>query len=151
MRKLGTPAVIHQPSYSIINRWVEDGLLDTVEKEGIGCIVFSPLAQGLLTNRYLNGTPADSRVGHGSVFLRENAINDKNVGRAKELNAIAESRGQSLAQLAVTWILRKPQVTSVLIGASKTSQVQELVAGIKHPPLSDEELTKIDTIVEAYK
>ncbi|HEY3329201.1 MAG TPA: L-glyceraldehyde 3-phosphate reductase [Capsulimonadaceae bacterium] len=147
LRELGTPCVIHQPAYNMFNRWVEGGLLTAVEEEGIGCIVFSPLAQGLLTNRYLNGTPPDSRIGQGSQFLKESSLTEANIGRARKLNAIAEARGQSLAQMAVTWISRNPQITTVLIGASKTSQVEELCAGLSHAALTDEELAQIEAIL----
>jgi L-glyceraldehyde 3-phosphate reductase len=149
LRELGTPCVIHQPSYNMFNRWVEDGLLKTVGEEGIGCIVFSPLAQGLLTNRYLSGTPADSRIGHGSAFLNESALSQDKISRVKQLNAIAEARGQSLAQMAVTWILRNPEITTVLIGASKVAQVEELVGGLGFAALSADELAKIDAILKA--
>jgi len=149
LKKLGTPCVIHQPVYNMLNRWVEEALQTTVEEEGIGCIVFSPLAQGQLTSRYLNGTPADSRIGMGSVFLKESALTKERLNLIKSLNEVAGARGQSLAQMAVTWILRNPQVTTVLIGASKTSQVEELVKGLSFPGLSAEELETIEGLLKA--
>ena len=148
LRELGTPCLIHQPSYSMFNRWVEDGLLQTLGEEGIGGIVFSPLAQGLLTNRYLQGTPSDSRVAMGSVSLRPDSLDPKLIEKARQLNAIAAARGQSLAQMAVTWILRHQQVTSVLIGASKVAQIEELCAGLEHPLLSGKELEDIEKILK---
>jgi len=147
LNQLGTPCIIHQPPYNMFNRRVEDGLLAAVEETGIGCIVFSPLAQGLLTNRYLDGTPPDSRIGKGSQFLTESALTEANMGRARKLNAIAGARGQTLAQMAVTWILRNPQITTVLIGASKAAQVEELVAGLSFEALSANELAAIEEIL----
>jgi L-glyceraldehyde 3-phosphate reductase len=148
LKSLGTPAIIHQPRYNIYDRWIEKDLLGVLSEEGIGCIVFSPLAQGLLTNRYLNGAPEDSRVGRGSFFLRPESLTEEKIQNAKALNEIAASRGQSLAQLAVTWILRQPAITSVLIGASKPSQVEELVKGLSAPKLDVSELEAIDKIVK---
>ena len=133
----------------MFDRWVEDGLLHDLETEGIGCIVFSPLAQGLLTNRYLEGTPDDSRIAGGSPFLKEENLTVEKIAKARELQALAKSRGQSLAQMAVTWILRQKQVTSVLIGASKTAQIEELCAGLAHPLLIEEELEKIESILSS--
>jgi L-glyceraldehyde 3-phosphate reductase len=147
LRGLGTPCLIHQPRYNMFDRWVEGGLLNALEDEGIGCIIFSPLAQGLLTNRYLQGTPADSRVAGGSPFLREENLTLDKIAKARKLDALAESRSQSLAQMAVTWILRQPQVTSVLIGASKVAQIEELVAAPTQPPLTETELIEIETIL----
>ncbi len=149
LRALGTPCLLHQPCYNMFNRRVEEGLLQALGEEGIGCIVFSPLAQGLLTNRYLQGTPSDSRVGMGSIFLRPDSLDPKLIEKARKLNAIATARGQSLAQMAVTWILRHSQVTSVLIGASKVAQIEELCAGTEHPLLSAEELQDIGKILSA--
>ena len=149
LRGLGTPCLIHQPRYNMFDRWVEDGLLHDLETEGIGCIVFSPLAQGLLTNRYLEGTPDDSRIAGGSPFLKEENLTVEKIAKARELQALAKSRGQSLAQMAVTWILRQKQVTSVLIGASKTAQIEELCAGLAHPLLIEEELEKIESILSS--
>ena len=147
LRELGTPCIIHQPRYNMLDRWVEGGLLQTLEDEGIGCIVFSPLAQGLLTNRYLQGTPSDSRVAGGSPFLKEENLTTEKIAKARRLDALARARGQSLAQLAVTWILRQPQVTSVLIGASKVTQMEELCAGLSHPQLEESELKEIEAIL----
>ncbi len=147
LRQLGTPCLIHQPRYNMFDRWIENGLLKTVEEEGLGCIVFSPLAQGLLTNRYLQGTPADSRVATGSPFLKEEHLTAEKVDKVRKLDALAKARAQSLAQLAITWILRHPQVTSVVIGASKVSQIEELCAGVSFPNLTELELQSIEQIL----
>ena len=127
--ELGTPLLIHQPSYSMFNRWIESGLLDVLSAEGIGCIAFSPLAQGLLTDKYLDGIPDDSRVRRGQAF-DEGLITDENLDRARALNAIAQRRGQSLAQLAVAWVLRDRRVTSALIGASSVAQLEQNLAAV---------------------
>lgn len=149
LRGLGTPCLIHQPRYNLFDRRAEtSGLFATLTHEGIGCIVFSPLAQGLLTNRYLHGTPADSRVASGSVFLRPDQLDPAKIDQARRLNVLAEARGQSLAQMAVTWVLRQPAVTTVLIGASKTTQIEELCQAPAFPVLSDVELAAIDKIVQ---
>jgi L-glyceraldehyde 3-phosphate reductase len=140
MRELGTPLLIHQPSYSMINRWVEDGLLDTLEEAGMGCIVFSPLAQGLLTDRYLKGVPADSRAAT-SRFLSEKQID---VELARSLDELARGRGQTLAQMALSWTLRDPRVTSVLIGASSVAQLEDNVACVDGPVFTEDELKAID-------
>ncbi|MEV4111867.1 L-glyceraldehyde 3-phosphate reductase [Nonomuraea sp. NPDC049695] len=142
MRELGTPLLIHQPSYSMINRWIEDGLLDAVEEAGMGCIVFSPLAQGLLTDRYLEGVPADSRAAT-SRFLSEDRINRE---LARDLNEIAKGRGQTLAQMALSWTLRDPRVTSTLIGASSVQQLEDNVACVDGPAFTEDELQAIDKI-----
>ncbi|MET7463807.1 L-glyceraldehyde 3-phosphate reductase [Nonomuraea sp. NPDC005501] len=142
MRELGTPLLIHQPSYSMINRWIEGGLLDTLEEAGMGCIVYSPLAQGLLTDRYLEGVPAGSRAAT-SRFLSAEQIDRELAG---ELNEIARGRGQSLAQMALLWTLRDPRVTSVLIGASSVRQLQDNVACLQGPPFTEDELREIDRI-----
>jgi L-glyceraldehyde 3-phosphate reductase len=145
LRQMGVPALIHQPSYSMINRWIETtGLLDVLEQEGMGCIGFVPLAQGLLTDRYLNGIPADSRAAQGKS-LDPALVNDDTVARLRALNAVAERRGQSLAQLALSWVLRDPRVTSALIGASSVAQLEANVAALEGPALTDEELAEIDT------
>ncbi len=144
LRTLGTPCLLHQPRYNMFDRRVEDGLLDVLKEEGIGCIVFSPLAQGLLTERYLGGIPTDSRVGKASRFLKPENVNDQALGRARELASLARERGQTLAQLAVTWILRQPQITSVLIGASRVAQIEELHAGLSFPQLTTGELEHIE-------
>ncbi|MGA4994202.1 L-glyceraldehyde 3-phosphate reductase [Nonomuraea bangladeshensis] len=142
MRELGTPLLIHQPSYSMINRWIEDGLLDTLEEAGMGCIVFSPLAQGVLTDRYLKGVPADSRAAT-SRFLTPDRI-DREL--ARDLDEIARGRGQTLAQMALSWTLRDPRVTSVLIGASSVGQLEDNVACVDGPAFTEDELDAIDKI-----
>jgi L-glyceraldehyde 3-phosphate reductase len=143
LRELGTPMVIHQPSYSMFNRWIEDGLLQVLEEEGVGCIAFTALAQGLLTNRYLNGVPADSRAAQGKS-LSQDAISDDNLARVRALNEIAAGRGQTLAQLALAWVLRDPRMTSTLIGASSVAQLEDNVAAVQRLDLSDDELAQID-------
>jgi len=150
LKELGTPCLIHQPSYSIIDRWIEDGLQDVLEDEGIGTIGFLPLAQGILTNKYLHGVPQDSRAAGHSVFLNENSITDNHVNAAKELNELAAQRGQSLAQMALAWVLRDGKVTTALIGASRVSQIEENVAALDQLNFTAEELTTIDTIVEKH-
>jgi L-glyceraldehyde 3-phosphate reductase len=144
LRALGTPCLLHQPRYNMFDRRIEDGLLDVLTEEGIGCIVFSPLAQGLLTERYLGGIPTDSRAGKGSRFLKPANVSEEVLGRVRQLAVLARQRGQTLAQLAVTWILRQPRITSVLIGASRTAQIEELHAGLSSPPLTDGELEAIE-------
>jgi L-glyceraldehyde 3-phosphate reductase len=145
LRELGVPALIHQPSYSMINRWIEDeGLLDVLEEEGMGCIGFVPLAQGLLTDRYLGGIPEDSRAAQGKS-LNPALVNADTTARLRALNEIAAARGQSLAQLALTWVLRDPRVTSALIGASSVAQLEANIAAVGAPALTAEELTEIDT------
>jgi len=148
LKQLGTPFVIHQPSYSMFNRWIEDGgLKDFAKDKGIGLIAFSPLAQGLLTNRYLNGIPADSRVGkHNSPFLTEGSITQDKLKKIQDLNNIALERGQTLAQMALAWVLRNELVTSVLIGASKKEQVIENAKILEKLDFSDQELKAIDEI-----
>jgi L-glyceraldehyde 3-phosphate reductase len=147
LRDLGTPCLIHQPSYSMFNRWVEDSLLDLLDEEGIGCIPFSPLAQGLLTNKYLAGVPDDSRAASAHGFLQREGVTEEKVNQVRRLNQIAQARGQSMAQLAVTWVLRHPQVTSALIGASRVEQIEDIVAVQENLTLSDEELQEIETIL----
>ncbi len=147
LRGLGTPCLIHQPSYSMFNRWVEEGLLDLLESEGVGCIAFSPLARGLLTDRYLSGIPADSRAAGPSVFLKPEEITEAVRSRLRRLNDVASARGQSLAQMALTWVLRSGHVTSVLIGASKPSQIDDCAGIVRSPALTAEELAKIDAIL----
>lgn len=144
LRQLGTPCLIHQPSYSMLNRWVEDdGLLDTLEGEGIGSIVFSPLAQGMLTSKYLKGIPEDSRASQGKS-LRQSFINENTVKNIKALNKIAARRGQTLAQMALAWVLRGGRVTSALIGASRPEQVEDCVGALKNRDFTDAELADID-------
>jgi L-glyceraldehyde 3-phosphate reductase len=143
MRDLGTPILIHQPSYSMLNRWIEDGLLDVLEREGIGCITFSPLAQGMLTDRYLDGVPQDSRAAReGSLSSR--FLSDENLARIRALNGVAQRRGQSLAQLALAWTLRDRRVTSTLIGASSVGQLEQNVAALDRLDFDAEELAEID-------
>jgi len=144
LRSMGTPFIIHQPSYSMLNRWVEeDGLLDTLDGLGLGSIVFSPLAQGMLTTKYLGGIPEDSRAAQGKS-LRQSFLNDKTLANIRSLNAIAEKRGQTLAQMALAWVLRGGRVTSALIGASRVSQVEDCVGALKNLEFSAAELAEID-------
>jgi L-glyceraldehyde 3-phosphate reductase len=140
---LGTPLLIHQPSYSMLNRWIEDELLALLERDGVGAIVFSPLAQGLLTDRYLHGVPDDSRVRRGEEF-DERMLSEENLARVRALNEIAERRGQSLAQLAIAWALRHPRVSSALIGASSVTQLEQNVAALENLDFTTEELAEID-------
>ncbi len=143
LRELGTPLLIHQPSYSMVNRWIEDGLLDVLGQEGVGTIVFSPLAQGLLTDRYLHGVPEDSRIRAGN-HMSEQMISDENLERVRALNDIAAGRGQSLAQLAIAWALRDERVTSALLGASSVEQLEQNVAALGRLDFSAGELEAID-------
>src|SRR5690349_3631161 len=143
LRSAGVPLLIHQPSYSMLNRWIEPELLDTLEEVGAGCIAFSPLAQGMLTDRYLNGIPEGSRASQGKS-LSTDLLTEENLGRIRALNEIAKSRGQSLAQLALTWTIRDPRVTSALIGASSVGQLEQNLAALQAPPLTDDELAEID-------
>ncbi len=147
LKSLGTPCIIHQPSYSMFNRWIEDGLKDVLRDGGIGCITFSPLAQGLLTNKYLNGIPADSRAAKSHGFLFKEQVTAEVVAKIRKLNDIAVNREQSLAQMAVAWILRLPEVTSVLVGTSKVSQIEDNVAALNNLEFSSNELAKIDLIL----
>lgn len=147
LRGLGTPCLIHQPKYSMFERTPEKGLLTTLEKEGIGGIVFSPLAQGLLTNRYLAGIPADSRAGHDARFLKPEQITEGKLNCIRALDGLAKERGQSLAQMALAWVLRQPAVTSALIGASKASQIDDNVATVNRLEFSQEELERIEKIL----
>ena len=143
LRALGTPLLIHQPSYSMLNRWIEDGLLDVLGELGVGCIVFSPLAQGMLTDKYLNGIPGDSRAAQSGSFSPD-LLSDEALARIRRLNEIAQQRGQSLAQLALAWTLRDSRVTSTLIGASSVEQLEANVASLERLDLSDDELAAID-------
>jgi L-glyceraldehyde 3-phosphate reductase len=147
LRELGTPCLIHQPKYSMFVRTPEQGLFDLLLKEGIGSIVFSPLAQGLLTNRYLAGIPADARAGRDSRSLKPADITEEKLSRLRRLDALAKQRGQSLAQMALAWVLRQPAVTSALIGASKPSQVEDNVAAANNLKFSSDELAEIDRIL----
>jgi L-glyceraldehyde 3-phosphate reductase len=144
LRRLGTPLLIHQPSYSMLNRWIEDdGLLDVLADEGAGCIVFSPLAQGLLTGRYLDGIPEGSRAARPGT-IDQGQLNDDTLAKVRALNEVAARRGQSLAQLAIAWTLRDPRVTSALLGASSVAQLEDNVAALDRLDLSDDELAEID-------
>jgi L-glyceraldehyde 3-phosphate reductase len=142
-RELGTPLLIHQPSYSLLNRWIEPELLDVLGDEGIGCIVFSPLAQGMLTTKYLDGVPEDSRAAQGGSLSKE-LLSEENLTHVRALNEMAKERGQSLAQMALAWTLRDPRVTSTLIGASSVSQLEENVGALEQLTFSDDELEAID-------
>jgi L-glyceraldehyde 3-phosphate reductase len=146
LRDLGTPLLIHQPRYSMFDRWIEDGLLDTLEAEGAGCIAFSPLAQGLLTDRYLAGIPADSRV-RTSRFLNESDLTDARLATIGALNDVAARRGQSLAQLALVWALRDPRMTSLIIGASGVGQLEQNIAALSNVELSAAELAEIEKLL----
>ncbi|HEV8425795.1 MAG TPA: L-glyceraldehyde 3-phosphate reductase [Actinomycetes bacterium] len=143
LRGLGTPLLIHQPSYSMLNRWLEDGLLDVLGQEGIGCIVFSPLAQGLLTGRYLDGVPEGSRASRPGT-LDADQLNEENLARVRALHQIAAGRGQTLAQMAVAWTLRDPRVTSALLGASSVAQLEDNVAALDNLAFGTDELAEID-------
>jgi L-glyceraldehyde 3-phosphate reductase len=144
LRDMGTPVTIHQPSYSLLNRWIEDGLLDVLDAEGIGCIVFSPLAQGMLTDKYLDGIPADSRAAEEGGSFDRGYLTEENIERVRALNAIAAERGQSMAQLALAWTLRDPRITSTLIGASSVGQLEQNVASLERLDFDDSELASID-------
>lgn len=144
LKRMGVPCVIHQPSYSMLNRWVETDLLGALDDEGIGCIVFSPLAQGLLTGKYLGGIPADSRKAKGAPSFRENYLSDSALESVRNLAEVAKRRGQSLAQMALAWVLRDPRVTSALIGASRISQLEENVAALSNLTFAADELAEID-------
>jgi L-glyceraldehyde 3-phosphate reductase len=143
LRDLGTPVIIHQPSYSLLNRWIEEDLLDVLEREGLGCIVFSPLGQGLLTGRYLDGVPEGSRADQGR-FMSRDMLSEDNLSRVRALNEIAQQRGQSLAQMAIAWVLRDPRVTSALIGASSVEQLDDNLGALERLDFSDDELAEID-------
>jgi L-glyceraldehyde 3-phosphate reductase len=143
LRELGTPLLIHQPSYSMLNRWIEGGLLDTLEKEGAGCIAFSPLAQGMLTTKYLDGVPADSRMAEGSSLSSE-WLTDQNLTHIRALNDLAKRRGQSLAQMALAWCLRDERVTSLVAGASSVKQLEENLGALQNLEFSADELAEID-------
>jgi L-glyceraldehyde 3-phosphate reductase len=145
LRQMGTPCLIHQPSYSMMNRWIEEDLLDALEDNGMGCIAFSALAQGLLTNKYLNGVPADARINRpGGGSFKQDHLSPQNLAHVRALNEMAVARGQSLAQMAVAWVLRDKRVTSALIGASRPEQIVELVGALKQSDFSAAELAAID-------
>jgi L-glyceraldehyde 3-phosphate reductase len=148
LRDLGTPCLIHQPSYSMFNRWIEEGLLEVLKEEGIGCIAFSPLAQGLLTDRYVHGIPADSRAAKPHGFLKRDQVTQDKMEKVLRLREVAQARGQSLARMALSWVLRHPGMTSALIGASRVSQIEEIAGVPDDPPLSEGELLEIDKILQ---
>jgi L-glyceraldehyde 3-phosphate reductase len=147
LRELETPCLIHQPRYSMFDRSAEDGLLATLEEEGIGCIVFSPLAQGMLTDRYLDGIPDDSRAAKPHGFLRPEAITDERVAKVRRLSEMARQRGQSLAQMALAWVLRHSAVTSALVGASRVEQIEDCVAALENLSFADDELEEVDRVL----
>jgi len=147
LRDLGAPALIHQPVYNMFNRWIEPALLDTLEAEGMGCIPFSPLAQGLLTNRYLAGIPGDARAAKAHGFLKADRITPETLAKVQKLDALAQARGQSLAQMALAWVLRDKRVTTALIGASKVAQLEDNLAALKTLDFTSDELAKIDAIL----
>jgi len=146
LRQMGTRLLIHQPNYNMFDRWIENGLLQTLEEEGIGCIVFSPLAQGMLTDRYLRGIPSDSRAGKDRRFLRPEHLTPEVLAKVARLAELARSRGQRTAQLAIAWVLRQPGVTSALIGASRLEQISEAVEALQHLDFSEAELAQIDEV-----
>jgi len=147
LRQLGTPCLIHQPIYNMFNRWVEDGLLEALKEEGIGCIPFSPLAQGLLTDKYLSGIPEGSRASKPHGFLRPANITEEKVAKVQKLNEMAKSRGQTLAQMALAWVLRHDAITSVLIGASQVAQIDDALGSLQSLNFSQDELQQIDAIL----
>jgi L-glyceraldehyde 3-phosphate reductase len=147
LRKLGTPCLIHQPKYSLFERWVEDELLNLLSEEGVGCIPFSPLAQGLLTDKYLGGIPADSRVAKGVGFLKESNLTSERLGQIQQLNDLAQQRGQSLAQMALAWVLKDARVTSVLIGASRPAQLLDSLKSLDNIEFDTEALAAIERIL----
>ena len=151
LREMGTPMLIHQPRYNMLDRWIEDGLTDVLREEGVGSIVFSPLAGGRLTGKYQHGIPADSRAGHDPRYLKPEMIDDKLAACTAALAVIARDRGQSLTQLALQWVLRDSVVTSALIGASRAQQVRENVAALSFPPLSGDELARIEEALSLYR
>ncbi|MFD0763995.1 L-glyceraldehyde 3-phosphate reductase [Mucilaginibacter lutimaris] len=148
LKQLGTPCLIHQPKYSMFVRDAEAGLLEVLEKDGVGCIPFSPLAQGLLTNKYLHGIPEDSRAAKSTGFLQESQVTDEVIGKIKKLNTLAEQRGQTLAQMALAWLLKDERVTSVLIGASKPAQLADSLKALDNIDFSSDELEKIEQILK---
>jgi L-glyceraldehyde 3-phosphate reductase len=147
LRELGTPCLIHQPNYSMFDRWVEDGLLELLTEEGIGCIVFSPLEQGLLTNRYLKGIPDDSRAAKVNTALDPEDIHESQIAKVQKLSELAQKRGQTMAQMAIAWVLRQPAVTSALVGASRVAQIEDSVETLKKLEFSTDELSEIEQIL----
>jgi L-glyceraldehyde 3-phosphate reductase len=147
LKDLGTPCIIHQPKYSMFERWVENGLLDLLEREGVGCIPFSPLAQGLLTNKYLKGIPEDSRAAKPTGFLQQNQVTPETLDKIAKLNYVAQERGQTLAQMALSWLLKDNRITSVLIGVSKVEQLEDCLESYSRTIFSGEELDRIENIL----
>lgn len=147
LRGNGTPCLIHQPRYNMFERWVEDGLLDVLQREGVGCIAYSPLAQGALTNRYLNGIPSDSRAAREGTTVGGRYLTEEKLGQIRRLNKIAEDRGQALAQMALAWVLRRPEVTTVLIGASSPEQLSANIASLSNLEFREDELNAIENIL----
>ena len=147
LKALGTPCLIHQPRYNMLDRWIEDGLLDVLSDEGIGCIVFSPLEQGILTNKYLGGIPEDSRAAKESGFLQKDQVTPEVIEKVKKLSWLAQDRGQTIAQMALTWCLRDPRVTSVLVGARTRKQMEENINALKNMAFAEEELAEIEKIL----
>lgn len=148
LKQLGTPCIIHQPKYSMFERWVENGLLDVLEQKGIGCIAFSPLAQGLLTNKYLKGIPKDSRAANPNGYLQASDITDEKIQKINDLNEIATERNQSLAQMAISWLMKEERITSVLIGASSVNQLNDSLGSLAKLEFSKNELEQIETILK---
>ena len=148
LRSMGTPMLIHQPNYNMFNRAIEHGLTDVLQEEGVGCIAFAPLRNGILTDRYLNGIPADSRAAHDPRYLKATDVTEDKIAIVRQLHELAEARGQTVAQLALLWTLRNPVVTSALIGASRPEQVEENVRAFASPALSEEELNRIESILQ---
>ena len=147
LKEMGTPCIIHQPRYNMLDRWIEDGLLDVLEEEGMGCIVFSPLAQGMLTSKYLGGIPEDSRAAKSTGFLQKDQVTTEVVDMVKKLSWLAQDRGQTLAQMALVWCIRDPRVTSVLVGARTIKQMDENLHALNNIKLSEEELNEIENIL----
>lgn len=147
LRSMGTPCLLHQPKYSMFERWVENGLLDLLEREGVGCIPFSPLAQGLLTSKYLNGIPKGSRAAKSHGFLQEKEVTEEKIATIKRLHALAQERGQTLAQMALAWILKDPRITSVLIGASSAAQLEDSLQCLENKSFSTGELQQIEAML----
>lgn len=149
LKSLGTPCLIHQPKYSMFVRWAEDTLLDVLEENGVGCIAFSPLAQGLLTDRYLKGIPEDSRAAKSTGFLQESEVTEEKISKVKQLNKIAQQRNQSIAQMALAWLLKDERITSVLIGASSVEQLSNNLASLNNIKFSDDELAAIEDVLKS--
>ncbi|MEQ9103987.1 MAG: aldo/keto reductase [Rhodothermales bacterium] len=147
LRELGTPCLIHQPKYSMFERWIEPELIDALQEEGMGCIPFSPLAQGMLTDKYLHGVPSDSRAAKEHGFLQPDALTPERLEQIRALNALAADRGQTLAQMALQWVARLPVVTSVLIGASRVAHIDDALGMLTAPPITDDEFARIDAVL----